>query len=67
MVLTLMEEWMAPLAARLDSFVRWFFNSSPSADIEVPSSIVREAGAMPFVAGHAAKSDGSTMIARSCP
>lgn len=28
---------MSPFAARLDRFVRWFFNSSPSAEIEQPS------------------------------
>lgn len=27
---------MAPLAARVDHFVRWFVNSSPEAMIELP-------------------------------
>ncbi len=30
------EGFMAPFAARLDRFVRWFVNSSPEAMIELP-------------------------------
>lgn len=37
MVTTMVSEGvMAPLAARLDHFVRWFVNSSPEAMIELP-------------------------------
>lgn len=31
---------MSPLAARFDRFVRWFFNSSPSAEINAREYVI---------------------------
>ena len=57
---------MAPLAARLDRFVRWFFNSSPSAEIEAASFSVSRKVEKPFAAGPSRPANG-LVTARVAP